>query len=137
MSLGSLTRDTLTHLDVENNLLAQEIANLDSVTLTVDNHVNGEMGIHVAHLVLEALGNTGDHVVDDRADGADGGNVLASTVVDDEAKLVLTIELDLNVQVTEVLVKLTTGALDVDNARLDVDSNTLRDSKFVVLVNVL
>jgi hypothetical protein len=34
--------------------------------LNVD--VDGEMGIHIAHLVLVALGNTRDQVVDDRLD---------------------------------------------------------------------
>jgi hypothetical protein len=39
------------------------------------------MGIDVAHLVLEALGDTDDHVVDQSADGAESGDILASTVV--------------------------------------------------------
>lgn len=40
------------------------------------------MGVDVAHLVLEALGDTGDHVLDDRADGAEGSDVLAGAMVE-------------------------------------------------------
>jgi len=39
------------------------------------------MGIDVTHLVLEALGDTDDHVVDQGADGTESGDILASTVV--------------------------------------------------------
>jgi hypothetical protein len=40
------------------------------------------MGVDVAHLVLEALGNTNDHVVDEGADGTESGDILTGTVVD-------------------------------------------------------
>jgi hypothetical protein len=49
------------------------------VLLNVD--VDGEMGVDVAHLVLEALGDTNDQVVDERADGAESGDVLARAMV--------------------------------------------------------
>lgn len=39
------------------------------------------MGVDVTHLVLEALGDTDDHVVNDGADSAESGEVLAGTVV--------------------------------------------------------
>jgi hypothetical protein len=63
--------------------------------------------------------------------------VLAVTVVDNELELVLTGELDLHVKVTQVLGELTAGSLDGNNARLDVDLNTLGNEKLVVLVDVL
>ena len=49
------------------------------VLLNVD--VDGEMRVDVAHLVEEAAGDTDDQVVDEGADGTQGGNALASTVV--------------------------------------------------------
>lgn len=39
------------------------------------------MSVDVAHLVLEAPGDTDDEVVDDGADGAEGSDALAGTVV--------------------------------------------------------
>lgn len=45
------------------------------VLLDVD--VDGEMGIDVSHLVLEALGDTDDQVVDERSDGSESGDILA------------------------------------------------------------
>lgn len=50
-----------------------------AVLLDVD--VDGEMCVHVAHLVLEAAGNTDDQVVDDSTDGSEGSDSLAGTVV--------------------------------------------------------
>ena len=40
------------------------------------------MGIHVAHLVLEALCDTDDHVVDERADSSQAGDLFAHTMVE-------------------------------------------------------
>ena len=39
------------------------------------------MGVDVAHLVLEAPGDTDDQVVNDGADGTEGSDTLAGTVV--------------------------------------------------------
>ncbi len=39
------------------------------------------MSVDVTHLVLEALGDTDDEVVDDGADGAEGSDTLARAVV--------------------------------------------------------
>jgi len=50
------------------------------VLLNVD--IDGEMGVHVTHLVLVSLGDTGDQVVDERLDGTKGGNILPDTVVE-------------------------------------------------------
>lgn len=49
------------------------------VLLNVD--VDGEMGVDVTHLVLVTLGNTDDHVGDQRLDGTESGNILAGSVV--------------------------------------------------------
>lgn len=73
--------------------MAQDVPNLNlkvaslGVLLHVD--VDGEMGIYVAHLVLEALGDTDDQVVDDRPNGTEGGDVLAVAMVDLDTDQVL------------------------------------------------
>jgi hypothetical protein len=137
--LGSrdLNIDTLQHLDTESDLLSQEVTDLNFLTIIVNNNVDGKMGIYVAHLVLETLGDTSDHVVDDGADSTDASNVLAVAVVDNELELLLTNGLDLHVKVTEVLGELTSRPLDSDNARLDGDINVLGNDELVVLVDVL
>lgn len=50
------------------------------VLLNVD--VDWEMCVDVAHLVLVALGDTNDHVVDEGTDGAQGSDILARAVVE-------------------------------------------------------
>lgn len=35
------------------------------------------MGVDVAHLILVALGDTNDQVVDEGADGSESGNILS------------------------------------------------------------
>lgn len=57
------------------------------VLLNVD--VDGEMGVDVTHLVLVALGDTNDQVVDQGADGTEGGDILALAVVNLDADNVL------------------------------------------------
>jgi hypothetical protein len=134
---GDVNSDTLQHLNAESDLLTQEVTDLNFLAVVVNNNVDGKMGIYVTHLVFETLGDTSDHVVDNGANSTDAGNVLAVTVVDNELELVLTGELDLHVKVTQVLGELTAGSLDGNNARLDVDLNTLGNEKLVVLVDVL
>ena len=90
--------------------------------------VDGEMGIDVAHLVLEALGDTDDQVVDDGADGAEGGNVLADAVVDLDADDVLLDDREVNGDVAEVLGELAARALDRDEPRLDRDLDCWTDN---------
>ncbi len=108
------------------------IPNLDlpvarlGVLVQVD--VDGEMGIDVAHLVAEALGDTDDQVVDDGADGAEGGNVLADTVVDLDADEVLLDDREVDGDVAEVLGELAARALDRNEPRLDRDLDCWADN---------
>jgi hypothetical protein len=79
------------------------------------------MGVDVTHLVLEALGDTNDHVVDERTDGTESGDVLAGTVVHldlDGGGIGL---LEGDGQVTKVLLEGATGTLNGDLAGLDRD----------------
>lgn len=95
--------------------------------------VDGEMGIDVAHLVLEALGDTNDEVVDDGADGTESGNVLADAVVDLDADNVLLGGREVNGDVAQVLGELAAGALDRDEPRLDRDLDCWADKTSATL----
>lgn len=107
--LGDLDIDTLVHDDLADDLLADEVADLDDevaglgILLNVD--VDWEMGVDVTHLVLEALGDTDDHVVDQGADSAEGGNVLASTVVELDVDDIALWVGEVDCQVGEVLLE--------------------------------
>lgn len=98
--------DTLGHGDAVDDLLADEVADLNLeeagllVLLQVD--VDGKMGVDVAHLVLEALGDTDNHVVNDGANGAQGSDVLAVAMVDLDGDGVLGGVAEADGQVTEV-----------------------------------
>jgi hypothetical protein len=61
------------------------------------------MGVDVSHLVLEALGDTNDQVLDDGSDGTQGGDILAVAVVDLDRDGVLLGVAEVDSQVAEVL----------------------------------
>jgi len=77
------------------------------------------MGVDVTHLVLEALGDTDDQVVDERPDGAEGSDVLAVAMVNLHANQALLQNGEVDGDVAKVLDELATGALDRDDSRLD------------------
>lgn len=77
------------------------------------------MGIYVAHLVLEALGDTDDQVVDERPDGTEGGDVLAVAMVDLDTDHVLLKDGEVDSEMAQVLGELAPGALNCDDSRLD------------------
>lgn len=52
------------------------------VVVLVNVDVDGEMGVDVTHLVLVALGDADDHVVDKGADSAESSDILAVAVVE-------------------------------------------------------
>ena len=96
-------------MDATDDLLADEVADLDDevsglgILLNVD--VDWEMGVDVTHLVLETLGDTDDHVVDQGTDGTESGDILAGTVVElnvDEVRLWVG---EVDCQVGEVLLE--------------------------------
>lgn len=65
----------------------EEVADLNTLGVLGDDDVDGEMGVYKTHLVREAVTDTLDHVLDGRADRAEAGDVLASSVPDDEVDL--------------------------------------------------
>jgi len=79
------------------------------------------MGVDVAHLVQEAAGDTDDQVVDDGADGTEGSDTLASTVVQLDRDDVLLGAAEGDGDVGEVLDELATGALNAHNPRTNVN----------------
>jgi len=74
-----------------------------SLAVLVDVDVDWEMCVDVTHLVLVALGDTDDHVVDESADGTEGSDTLAVAVVEFDGDEVLLWEGETDGQVTEVL----------------------------------
>lgn len=84
------------------------------------------MCVNVSHLVLEALGDTDDQVVDDCSDGTESGDVLADTVVDLDGNGVLCGLGEADGNVRQVLDQLATGALNGDLASLDVHLDCTR-----------
>ena len=76
------------------------------------------------------LGYAGDHILDERLDGAEARDVLATTLPDSKSDLcALSLdELDVHIDMADVLFELTPRAFDSDDARLDTDIDTLRYS---------
>jgi hypothetical protein len=87
------------------------------------------MGVDVAHLVLEALGDADDHVLDDGLDGAEGGDVLANAVVDLNGDDIALGVCEGDSEVTKVLGQLAAGALDGDLPGLDGDLDCNRGKR--------
>lgn len=94
---------------------------VDTVGVLVQVDVDGEMGVDVSHLVLEALGNTDDQVVDEGADGSESGNGLADAMVDVDGDDVLLWRGEGDGDVREVLDQLAPRALNSDLSCLDLD----------------
>lgn len=123
--LAGLDLHTRAHDDLAHNLLADEVSDLDlveaSLRVLADVDVDGEMGVDVAHLVLEALGDADDHVVDQGADGAERSDILACAVVQLDVDETLLGVGEVDGQMGEVFDELAAGALDGYEARLDDD----------------
>lgn len=64
-----------------------EVSDLDGLSVTGDNRVDGEMGVDQLHLVLVTLGDTGDHVGDHRLDSSETSDVLSVSVPNGEPGL--------------------------------------------------
>lgn len=99
-------------------LIVRKWTNLNQGVLFLESDVDGEMGVNGAHLVAVALGDTGDQVLDVRAHGADGGELLADTEPLADAQLVLTDAVHLDREVTEIPLQHTSGSLHVNHAVL-------------------
>jgi hypothetical protein len=98
---------------------------VDAVRVLVQVDVDGEMGVDVSHLVLEAFRDTDDQVVDDRADCSEGGDILTDTMVDVDGDDVLLGGREADGDVGQVLNQLAPGSLDSDLSGLDLDLDCL------------
>jgi hypothetical protein len=61
------------------------------------------MCVDVSHLVLEALGDANDQVVDEGSDSSEGSNVLSRAVVEFDVDDILLWAREVNGQVVQVL----------------------------------
>lgn len=77
------------------------------------------MCVDVSHLVLEALGDTDDQVVDERSDGTEGSDILAGAVVELDLNHRLGWLGEVDCEVGEVLGELSAWALDGHETGLD------------------
>lgn len=94
-------------------------------------HVDGKMGVDVAHLVLKALGDADDEVVDKTANRAQRGDVLARAMVQLDVDDVLARVREGNREMAEVFHQLAARALDSHGARLDVNLDYVQKSGLV------
>lgn len=130
LRLGQLNVNALLHDHPSHNLLSDKVSDLHlpqaSLLALVQVDVDGKMGIDVSHLVLEALCHADNHVLDDRSDGSQRGNVLTVAMVDLDRDGVLLGVAKVDGQVTEVLGELASGTLDGDDSGLDADLDCTR-----------
>jgi len=61
------------------------------------------MCVDISHLVLEALCDTDDHVVDEGSDGSEGSDILSGAVVEFNVDNILLGVREVDCQVAEVL----------------------------------
>lgn len=132
--LADLDLDTLESLDVDSLLAAQVVLDLERAVL-LDIQVGREESVDAAHLVLVTLGDTDDHVVDDGLDGADGSDLLTVAVNNGNLDLAVADLLEGDINVGEVVVQSTTGAVDSDLTGLDLDSDVLGDAQDLLLLD--
>ena len=100
--------------------LTHEVGEGKALAALFNNVLDWEVGIDKAHLVTPAKGDTDDHVLDKAKEGADSGKELA--VAEPAASndlMVLSIILEIELEVAEVLSELTTWARNGNNARFD------------------
>ena len=140
--------------------LTEEVSDRDGLSTLTNDAVDGEMRVDGSHLVQESLevrsdeervshrwvllpgmaylGDSDDHVLDEGSDGSEASDVLSSSVPDREGDGVrLLDELNVHVDVSDVLVKNTSGSSHLDDSRLDGHSDALRDGKVFGLEDVL
>lgn len=76
LDAGALDLAAVSHLDVADTLLAEEVVDGEDGVVLDGVARDREVSVDEAHLVLEALGDTGDHVSDVGQDGLDASTLL-------------------------------------------------------------
>lgn len=95
------------------------------------------MGVYGTHLVDVSLGDTLDHVLDVRADGADGGQFLADSEPFADAEGALVLLEDLETQMTEGTAQLSARTLNLDKAVVDGEGNSFGELNNVAALDQL
>ena len=94
MLLRVLTDDAVVHAHATNELLAQKVSDLDQGTGFRDGTIDGEMRIDGTKLVLVAVGDALDHVLDVGADCSHSGQLflLAEPFLNLETKNIILVK---------------------------------------------
>jgi hypothetical protein len=117
--LAVLAGDSLVHPDASDEFLSQEVPDLDEGAALGDGAVDGEVSVDGAHLVLVALRDALDQVLDVRADSSDGGQLLLLAEPFLDLHELLGRHVNVDGQVSERLLEGSTGSLDGDIPALD------------------
>jgi len=135
--IGHLNGHTLEHGHTADNLFSNKVTDLNAL-LVIDNaQVDGKVSVGGAHLVLEALGHTLEHVLDVGADRADTGEMLVATKPDAEAEAVLAVAGNLEGNVAKVALKSAAGTGHLDDTAVESDLYTSRNRNGLRSVDVL
>jgi hypothetical protein len=111
--------DALQKLHLTHTLLPAEVADFDDVACK--RHVDGEVAVHKAHLIDEALGDAHEHVIDVRADRSDACQLLAVGEPQVDANAFGAYAAEVHVDVLEIADESAAFARDGDDASLNVD----------------
>lgn len=134
--VGGLDGDIPGHFNATNALLTHIITDFNGLLVIDDGNVNGEMAVSRAHLELEALGDTLDHILDVGADGTNTGEILALTEPNGNADFTGLLG-HFDSDVFEVALEGSTGTGDLDAAGSDFNLDVLGDNDKISLVNEL
>jgi len=123
---------------VSHSFLAQEVTNLDRVSVILDNAVDGEMGVDGTHFVSEALGNTVNHVVDHTLDCPQACNMFPSSLPNSKRNFgtFALDQPDVHVDVLDVLCEGTARASHGNDTGFDGHGDSLWDVEFFGLEDV-
>ena len=117
----NISRPVIFHSILESNLahplLSQKVADLNFVA--IEGNIDGKVGIHEAHLVLETTCDSNEHVVDMRAHGTDAGELLAVGEPQVNTDRVVSYFAEVHVDVLEVAFKTAARSGDLNMARFD------------------
>mmetsp|Transcript_18299 Transcript_18299/g.46504 ORF Transcript_18299/g.46504 Transcript_18299/m.46504 type:complete len:223 (+) Transcript_18299:325-993(+) len=128
--------NTLEHGNATNDVLTKEVTDLNHASLrhSLSAHVSdrersldGEMGIHEAHLETVAIGNSNDHVLHVCADSAHAGSLSTVAEPEVDAHAFLADHEHVTREVLKVTNQRATRASDGDLARGHTHGDTLRD----------
>jgi len=128
--LGAVDGNAREHLNNTDELLAKEVVDADLLPVITDTTVDGEVSVYEAHLVLVALGDTDDHVLEVTGDSADASDSLTGSEphLKNDVLVLVTLDGDIKVaNVTEVAHKNTARTLDSHELAVDSHSDVLRD----------